>query len=101
MGMLRSLGGLSFVLGVAILALDAARSMNLGYFDTTSVESFWSHLGGDDIFRLRYTFSDWFGPMADHFLELPAAFFAFGLGVACLLVTIHSHREGSQKPLLF
>lgn len=101
MALLRSLGALSFVLGVALMALDAARALNAGAFEATSIERFWSNLGGDGIFQLRLHFADWFEPMADKILDLPAAFFMFGLGMALLIAFDGVARDRARKPLLF
>jgi hypothetical protein len=101
MALLRALGALTFVLGVALLALDAARALKLRQFEATSIERFWSNLGGDGVFRLRLHLSDWFGPMADQILDLPAAFVAFGIGMALLVFADGAQRERSEKPLLY
>lgn len=101
MPLLRSLGALLFVVGVALLALDGARSLKIRQFEATSLERFWSNLGGESIFRMRLYFSDWFGTMADQILDLPAAFVAFGLGMALLIFTDGAQRERERKPLLF
>jgi len=101
MPLLRSLGAVSFVLGVALLALDAARSLKIGRFEATSLEHFWTNLGADGFFRLRMHFSDWFGPMADQILGLPAAFVVFGLGMALLIFSDGARRDRVQKPLMF
>jgi len=101
MALIRSLGALAFVLGVALLALDAARSLKIGRFEATSLERFWTNLGGDGVFRLRMHLADWLGPMADQLLDLPAAFVAFGLGMALLLMTDGALRDSTQKPLTF
>jgi len=102
MALLRWFGALSFVLGVALLALDAARSFKIGAFETTTLERFWNNLGGDALFRMRIAFTDWFGPMADKLLDLPAAFVAFGLGMALLIAFDGAQREETtRKPLLY
>jgi len=101
MPLLRALGALSFVLGVALLALDAARSIKISRFEATSVEQFWTNLGGDALFRLRLHLSEWFGSMADQILDLPAAFVAFGLGMALLILSDGAMRDHAQKPLMF
>lgn len=101
MALLRSLGALAFVLGVALLALDAARALKVGHFEATSLERFWTNLGGDAVFRLRLHFSDWFGTMADQILDLPAAFLVFGIGMALLIFSDGAQRERSEKPLLY
>ena len=101
MPLLRSLGALTFVLGVALLALDAARALKVRQFEATSLERFWTNLGGDAIFRLRLHFAAWFGPMADQILDLPAAFVAFGIGMALLIFSDGAQRERNEKPLLF
>lgn len=102
MALLRSLGALSFVLGVALLALDAARAVNAGIFEATTLERFWGNLGGDGLFQMRLYFVDWFGPMADKILELPAALLLFGFGMALLIAFDGVQRErANRKPLLF
>jgi len=103
MALLRSLGALPFVLGVALLALDAARGLKIGQFEVTSLEHFWTNLGADGFFQLRFHFSDWFGSMADQILELPAAFVAFGLGMALLILSEGGQRDRTEraKPQLF
>ncbi len=101
MALLRSLGALSFVLGVALLALDGARALNSGIFEATSLERFWNNLGGDTVFQMRFYFADWFGPMSDKILELPAAFVAFGLGMTLLIGCDGMQRNRARKPLLF
>jgi hypothetical protein len=101
MALLRSLGALAFVLGVALLALDAARALNSGHFEATSLERFWTNLGGDGIFQMRLYFVDWFGAMAEKILDLPAAFIAFGLGMTLLIAFDGVQRDKARKPLLF
>jgi hypothetical protein len=101
MALLRSLGALSFVLGVALLALDAARALNGGQFEATSVERFWSNLGGDGLFQMRLYFLDWFGDMAEKILDLPAAFILFGIGMTLLIAFDGLQRDKARKPLLF
>ena len=101
MPLLRSLGALTFVIGVALLALDAARSLKIGQFEATSLERVWTNFGGDAVFQMRLYFQDWFGTMADQILDLPAAFVAFGLGMALLIFSDGAQREGGRKPLLF
>jgi hypothetical protein len=100
MAILRSIGALAFVLGVALLALDGAQSMKIRRFDATSVEKFWTNLGGDQLFQLRYHLTQWIGSAADQILELPAAFVAFGLGLALLLIADGGSREERhQRPI--
>ncbi len=101
MVLLRSLGALLFVIGVAMLTLDAARSLKMGAFEVTSLERFWINLGLESLFHMRFHFSNWFGPMAEKILELPAAFVAFGLGMAMLIAFDGAQREKVRKPLLF
>jgi hypothetical protein len=101
MPLLRSLGALTFVLGVALLALDAARALKMRQFEATSIERFWTNLGGDAVFRLRLHFADWFGPMADQILDLPAGFVTFGIGMTLLIFADGAQRERSEKPLLY
>jgi len=101
MALLRSLGALSFVLGVALLALDAARALNAGQFEATSLERFWTNLGGDGLFQMRLYFMDWFGDMAEKILDLPAAFIAFGIGMTLLIAFDGVQRDKARKPLLF
>jgi hypothetical protein len=99
MALLRSIGALAFVLGVALMALDAARSLKIGRFETTSLERFWTNLGGDGVWALRTHLSEWLGATADPVLGLPAAFVAFGLGLAILLVCDAAARPSSRPPL--
>lgn len=99
MAIFRSIGALAFVLGVALLALDAAQSMKIKRFDATSVEKFWTNLGGDSFFQLRHHLSNWIGSTADQVLDLPAAFVAFGLGLALLLMADTGSREKHQGPV--
>jgi len=101
MAILRGLGALAFVLGVTLLTLDAARSLKIRTFEATSVERFWVNLGVDGVFNLRFHLSNWLGSSADKVLDLPAAFVAFGLGMALLLATDGGMREAGQKPLMF
>jgi hypothetical protein len=101
MPLLRSLGALVFVLGVALLALDGARSLKIRQFEATSLERFWTNLGGDAVFQMRIYFQGWFGTMADQILDLPAAFVALGLGMALLIFSDGAQRERERKPLLF
>ncbi len=101
MALLRSLGALTFVLGVALLALDAARALNSGIFEATSVERFWDNLSGNDVFQIRLYFADWFGPMSDKILELPAAFVMFGFGMMLLIGFDGMQRNRARKPMLF
>jgi hypothetical protein len=101
MALLRSLGALSFVLGVALLALDGARALNGGPFEATSLERFWTNLGADGLFQMRLHFVDWFGEMAEKVLELPAAFVMFGIGLTLLIAFDGVHRDKARKPLLF
>jgi|RhiMethySRZTD1v2_1073278.scaffolds.fasta_scaffold890899_2 hypothetical protein len=101
MALLRSLGAISFVFGVALLALDAARSLQAGYVEVTSLERFWTNMGGDALFRMRLYFDGWFGPMSEKILDLPAAFIAFGLGMTLLIAFDGVQRDKAKKPLLF
>lgn len=101
MALFRSLGALTFVLGVALLALDAARAFNSGQFEATSLERFWSNLGGDGLFQMRLYFLDWFGDMADKILDLPAALILFGFGMTLLIAFDGVHRDRARKPLIF
>jgi DNA segregation ATPase FtsK/SpoIIIE-like protein len=101
MALLRSLGALAFVLGVALLALDGARALNTGQFEATSLERFWNNLGGDGLFQMRLYFMDWFGSMAEKILDLPAAFIAFGIGMTLLIAFDGVQRDKARKPLLF
>jgi hypothetical protein len=101
MALLRSLGALAFVLGVALLALDAARSLQVGQFEVTSLERFWTNLGADALFQMRLYFVDWFGSMAEQILDLPAAFIAFGLGMTLLIAFDGVQRDKVRKPLMF
>lgn len=101
MALLRSLGALSFVLGVALLALDAARALNAGVFEATSLERFWNNLGGDSLFQMRLHFADWFGASADKILDLPAALIMFGVGMTLLIAFDGVQRDRARKPLLF
>jgi len=99
MALFRGIGALAFVLGVALLALDTARSLKSSRFEATSVERLWTNLGGDSVFHLRFNLSQWIGGTADQLLDLPAAFVAFGLGLALLLMTDSGRRGSSQPPL--
>lgn len=101
MALLRSAGALAFVLGVALLALDAARSLKIGRFEATTLENVWTNLGGDGVFPLRLYVSEWLGAAADQILELPAAFVVFGLGMALLLFADGAQRKHAQKPPMF
>ena len=101
MALLRSLGALAFVLGVALLALDAARALNSGQFAATSLEQFWTNLGGDGLFQMRLHFQGWFGDMAEKLLDLPAALLLFGLGMTLLIASDGVQRDKARKPLLF
>lgn len=101
MAILRSFGALAFVVGVALLALDAAQSLKIRRFDATSVEKFWTNLGGESFFPLRHHLAQWLGSAADQILELPAAFVAFGLGLALLLIADGGSRERHQRPVVF
>ncbi len=101
MALLRSLGALSFVLGVALLALDAARALNSRHFEATSLERFWTNLGGDGLFQMRLHFQDWFGDMAEKILDLPAALMLFGIGMTLLIAFDGVQRDKARKPLLF
>jgi hypothetical protein len=99
MALLRAFGALAFVVGVSLLALDAARSLKVGRFEPTSLESFWANLGGEGIFQIRYRLSYWLGDAADQVLALPACFVIFGLGMALLLATDGATRERRQHPI--
>jgi hypothetical protein len=101
MALLRSLGALTFVLGVALLALDAARALNSGLFEATSLERFWTNLGGDGVFQMRLYFTGWFGDMAEKILDLPAALLLFGVGMTLLIAFDGVRRDTARKPLLF
>jgi hypothetical protein len=101
MALLRSLGALSFVLGVALLALDFARALKSGQFEATTLERFWGNLGGDGLFQMRLYFTDWFGPMSEKILELPAALIVFGIGMMLLIAFDGMQRDRARKPLLF
>lgn len=101
MALLRSLGALSFVLGVALLALDAARALNSGVFEATSLERFWNNLGGDGLFQMRLHFAGWFGAAAEQILDLPAALIMFGVGMTLLIAFDGVQRDRARKPLLF
>lgn len=101
MALLRSLGALTFVLGVALLALDGARAYNVGRFEATTVERFWSNLGGDGMFQMRLYFVDWFGDMADKVLDLPAALILLGVGMTLLIAFDGVQRDKARKPLIF
>lgn len=99
MALFRVIGALAFVIGVALLALDGARSFKISRFEATSVEQLWTNLGGDRVFQLRFNLSQWIGGAADQILDLPAAFVAFGLGLALLLMTDSGQRGSSQPPV--
>lgn len=101
MAIFRTLGALAFVLGVTLLALDAARSLKIKTFEATSLERFWTNLGADTFYNLRFGLHNLLGPSAERVLELPAAFIAFGLGMALLLATDGAMRNAAKKPLTF
>ena len=101
MALFRAIGALAFVLGVALLALDAARSFKQWRFEATSVERLWTNLGADRLFHLRFNLSQWIGGAADQVLDLPAAFVVLGLGLALLMMTGSGRRDKSQLPLAF
>ena len=101
MALFRGFGALAFVLGVALLAMDAARSYKISRLEATSVEQLWANLGGDGVFHLRFNLSQWIGGAADQILALPAAFVAFGIGLTLLLMTDNGRRNASQLPLAF
>jgi hypothetical protein len=93
MVLMSGLGALSFVLGVTLLALDAARSLTLGRFEATSLQTFWVNFDLEAVFPLRHNFSQWFGAAADPILELPVAFIACGIGVAFLIIFDGAQRD--------
>ena len=101
MALFRGLGALTFVLGVTLLALDTARSFKIKTFEATSLERFWTNLGADAVFNLRFGLQDILGPAAEQVLELPAAFVAFGIGMVLLLTTDGALRNAAKKPLTF
>jgi len=101
MALIRGIGALAFVLGVTLLALDAARSLKIKTFEATSLERFWENLGVNGHFDLRYHLFKLLGPAAEKILELPAAFIAFGIGMALLLAADGAMREVARKPLTF
>lgn len=101
MALIRAIGALAFVIGVALLALDGARSFKISRFETTSVERLWTNLGGDRLFHLRLNLSQWIGGAADQILDLPAAFVAFGLGLALMLMTDSGRQDTSKPPMAF
>ncbi|MCW5771186.1 MAG: hypothetical protein KIT16_06080 [Rhodospirillaceae bacterium] len=101
MVLVRSFGALAFVLGVALLVLDAARSIKIHRFDATSLEDLWTTVGGDAVFRLRLHLMDWLGPAAERVLDLPAAFIAFGLGLCLIFLADRARPKPAQKPLLY
>ena len=101
MALIRGLGAIAFVLGVTLLALDTARSLKIKTFEATSLERFWTNLGADTFYNLRFGLHDILGPAAEQVLELPAAFFAFGIGMALLLATDGALRGTAKKPLTF
>ena len=96
MALFRAFGALTFVIGVALLALDGARSFKQWRFEATSLEHLWINLGADHLFHLRHNFSLWFGGAAEQVLGLPAAFIVFGLGLALLLIAGNGPRD---KPI--
>ena len=99
MALFRAIGALAFVIGVTLLALDAARSLKISRFETTSVERLWTNLGGDRVFQLRSNLSQWLGGAADQILDLPAALVAVGLGLALMLMTGSGRQDTSKPPL--
>jgi hypothetical protein len=101
MALFRGLGALAFVLGVALLALDAARSLKIKSFEATSLERFWTNLGADGFFNLRFNLHNWLGDAAEKVLDLPAAFVAFGIGMTLLLAADGAMRDAAKKPLTF
>ena len=101
MAIFRGLGALAFVLGVTLLTLDAARSLKIRSFEATTLERFWVNLGADSFFNLRFHLWNLLGSAADKVLYLPAAFVAFGLGMALLLAADGAMRDVVRKPLTF
>ena len=95
-----TVGALSFIVGVALLALDGAHSFNFGSFEPTSFQTLWVNLDFEQIFPLRFNLSQWLGPAADSILELPAAFVTLGFGMALLIIFDGAQRHNAQKPIL-
>jgi hypothetical protein len=100
MPLIRSIGALAFIVGVALLALDGARSFKVNQFEVTSLERFWTNIGADSWFSLRMHLADWLGDMSDQVLDLPAAFIAFGLGMALMVMADAGSREVHKRPLV-
>ena len=92
-----TVGALSFIVGMALLALDGARLLENGTFEATSFQTLWVNLGLEQIFPLRFNLSRWLGAAADSLLELPAAFVTLGLGMALLIIFDGAQRESAQR----
>lgn len=101
MALLRALGALAFILGVALLTLDGARAIKKHQFEATSIETLWDQIGGDAVFRLRLHLTEWLGPDADRLLDLPAALIAFGLGMSLVVLTDRGAPKPVRRPLTF
>jgi hypothetical protein len=97
--LMSSAGAVAFVVGVALLAFDAVRSLNVGSFDATSFQVLWVNLGFEQFFPLRFNLSQWFGSAADSILELPAAFVTFGLGMALMIIFDGAQRDRTSPSL--
>ena len=91
---------LSVVLVFAVIGIFAW-ALNAGQFAATSLEQFWTNLGGDGLFQMRLHFQGWFGDMAEKLLDLPAALLLFGLGMTLLIAFDGVQRDKARKPLLF
>jgi hypothetical protein len=90
-------GTIALILGIALLVIDGARAISLGYFEFTSIERLWATLGGNSLFSLRPNLHDWLGRDADHVIELPTALLLFGLGLAFLLLARRHGRDASEN----
>jgi len=98
MALIRFMGTLAFILGSTLLALDSAEYLTYGRFQPTSVDRFWTYMGIDSSYALRLHLSEWIGTAADHLVELPAAFVAFGLGFALMLVADNAIADKRERP---
>jgi len=98
MALIRIMGTLAFIFGSTLLALDSAEYLQSGRFDPTSFERFWTYMGLDESYALRPQLSEWIGTAADHLVELPAAFVAFGLGFALMLVADNAIADKRERP---
>lgn len=98
MALFRFMGTLAFIFGATLLVLDGAEYLQSGRFEPTSFERFWTYMGLDASFALRLHLSEWIDTAADRILELPAAFVAFGLGFALMLVADNAIADKRERP---